>query len=191
MDGGTSQGRSGPAVVRLQAGIHPGTGPEIDRRVGGSAGVSCGLESGIGAASSGGSTAGPLLVAGHAVRARQSPGFCPAERQEAPRRPVRPLPCHGRNERRPSIRPGDRRLPDTRTVRLLRHERSPAPGLEELQSALPGLHEAVLHRPLQPAGNHFFAYSIKDKVVEWLDPKPITYRDPDPQSIDFQGYLQD
>lgn len=28
-----------------------------------------------------------------------------------------------------------------------------------------------------PAGNHFFAYSIKDRIVEWLDPKPITYQD--------------
>jgi len=26
-----------------------------------------------------------------------------------------------------------------------------------------------------PAGNHLFAYSIKDKVIEWLDPKPVTY----------------
>jgi hypothetical protein len=42
-----------------------------------------------------------------------------------------------------------------------------------------------------PRGNHFFAYSIKDTVVEWLDPKPITYRKPDPQSIDFRGYLPD
>jgi len=42
-----------------------------------------------------------------------------------------------------------------------------------------------------PRGNHFFAYSIKDRVVEWLDPKPITYRNPDPQSIDFRGYLPD
>ena len=40
-----------------------------------------------------------------------------------------------------------------------------------------------------PAGNHFFAYSIKDKVVEWMDPKPVTYQTPDPQSIDFKGYL--
>jgi hypothetical protein len=31
-----------------------------------------------------------------------------------------------------------------------------------------------------PAGNHFFAFSIKDTIVSWLDPKPITYReDPD------------
>ena len=42
-----------------------------------------------------------------------------------------------------------------------------------------------------PAGNHFFAYSIKDKVVAWLDPKPITYQKREPQSIDFKGYLVD
>jgi hypothetical protein len=42
-----------------------------------------------------------------------------------------------------------------------------------------------------PSGNHFFAYSIKNKVVEWLDPKPITYQKLDPQSVDFRGYLPD
>ena len=42
-----------------------------------------------------------------------------------------------------------------------------------------------------PRGNHFFAYSIKNKVVEWLDPKPITYQKRDPQSVDFKGYLSD
>jgi hypothetical protein len=42
-----------------------------------------------------------------------------------------------------------------------------------------------------PSGNHFFAYSIKNKVVEWLDPKPIPYQKLDPQSVDFTGYLQD
>jgi len=41
-----------------------------------------------------------------------------------------------------------------------------------------------------PAGNHFFAYSIKDKVVEWLDPKPITYQVEQKSSIDFKGYLE-
>jgi hypothetical protein len=41
-----------------------------------------------------------------------------------------------------------------------------------------------------PRGNHFFAYSIKGQVVGWLDPKPITYREPDPNSVDFRGYLQ-
>jgi hypothetical protein len=40
-----------------------------------------------------------------------------------------------------------------------------------------------------PRGNHFFAYSIKGKVVEWLDPRPIAYRQADPDSVDFRGYL--
>jgi hypothetical protein len=40
-----------------------------------------------------------------------------------------------------------------------------------------------------PRGNHFFAYAIKGKVVEWLDPKPITYRRSDPDSVDFREYL--
>ena len=41
-----------------------------------------------------------------------------------------------------------------------------------------------------PHGNHFFAYAIKDVVIEWLDPKPITYQKLDPQTIDFKGYLK-
>jgi hypothetical protein len=41
-----------------------------------------------------------------------------------------------------------------------------------------------------PMGNHFFAHSIKDKVVEWLNPKPVTYRDPDAGRLDFKGYLR-
>ena len=27
-----------------------------------------------------------------------------------------------------------------------------------------------------PAGNHFFAFAIKDALVEWLEPKPLTYQ---------------
>jgi len=42
-----------------------------------------------------------------------------------------------------------------------------------------------------PAGNHFFAYAIKDTVVEWLDPKPLPYRDTTQRIIDFKGYLQE
>ena len=38
-----------------------------------------------------------------------------------------------------------------------------------------------------PRGNHFFAYSIKDKVVGWLDPKPITYRGADRRFGRFPG----
>lgn len=40
-----------------------------------------------------------------------------------------------------------------------------------------------------PAGNHFFAYSLKDAIVQWLNPKPITYRDDGSRVIDFKGYL--
>jgi len=28
----------------------------------------------------------------------------------------------------------------------------------------------------KPQGNHFFAFAIKDAVVDWLDPKPLSYR---------------
>lgn len=41
----------------------------------------------------------------------------------------------------------------------------------------------------KPSGNHFFAYSIKDTVVKWLDPKPITYRQSNAESVDFGKYL--
>lgn len=43
----------------------------------------------------------------------------------------------------------------------------------------------------KPAGNHFFAYAIKDKIIEWLNPKPITYQQDDSKLIRFKGYLQD
>ena len=41
----------------------------------------------------------------------------------------------------------------------------------------------------KPAGNHFFAYSIKESIVEWLDPKPITYQKMGSKLIRFEGYL--
>jgi hypothetical protein len=41
-----------------------------------------------------------------------------------------------------------------------------------------------------PRGNHFFAYAIKDKVVEWLNPKPITYTNPDAATLDFNVYSE-
>ena len=40
-----------------------------------------------------------------------------------------------------------------------------------------------------PSGNHFFAYAIKDKIVDWLDPKPMTYLQNDDKLIRFKGYL--
>lgn len=45
------------------------------------------------------------------------------------------------------------------------------------------------HGHYTPSGNHFFAYSIKDKLVEWLDPKPITYQQYDSKLINFKEYL--
>jgi len=41
----------------------------------------------------------------------------------------------------------------------------------------------------KPSGNHFFAYSIKDKLVDWLDPKPVTYQKNDDNLIRFKEYL--
>lgn len=43
----------------------------------------------------------------------------------------------------------------------------------------------------KPAGNHFFAYAIKDSIVDWLNPKPITYLRDDRKVIRFKGYLQE
>ena len=42
-----------------------------------------------------------------------------------------------------------------------------------------------------PAGNHFFAYSLKNTVVDMLDPKPLTYRGEEMAVPDFAGYLPD
>jgi len=40
-----------------------------------------------------------------------------------------------------------------------------------------------------PSGNHFFAFAIKDTIVNWLDPRPITYRAGAESMIDFEDYL--
>jgi hypothetical protein len=40
-----------------------------------------------------------------------------------------------------------------------------------------------------PQGNHFFAYSIKGKVVDWLDPKPATYQHRASATKDSRDYL--
>ena len=36
-----------------------------------------------------------------------------------------------------------------------------------------------------------FAYSIKDTAVQWLEPKPITYQQREPDTVNFKGYLPD
>ena len=41
-----------------------------------------------------------------------------------------------------------------------------------------------------PAGNHFFACSIKSTIVNWLNPKPVTYQKVSEQLTNFKGYLE-
>jgi hypothetical protein len=40
-----------------------------------------------------------------------------------------------------------------------------------------------------PTGNHFFAYSLKNTVIDWLDPKPVTYQNQSDPWIKFDDYL--
>ena len=41
-----------------------------------------------------------------------------------------------------------------------------------------------------PMGNHFFAFSLKPRLVDWLDPPPFTYRKTNTLPIDFKEYLE-
>jgi hypothetical protein len=56
--------------------------------------------------------------------------------------------------------------------------------------SIPNYYQRYLIGHYNPAGNHFFAFSIKDKMVEWLNPKPITYDRSYIKWVDFKGYLQ-
>ena len=40
-----------------------------------------------------------------------------------------------------------------------------------------------------PRGNHFFAYALKDSLLELLDPKPLPYQGRGPETVDFSAYL--
>lgn len=40
-----------------------------------------------------------------------------------------------------------------------------------------------------PSGNHFFAYALKDHIVDWLDPKPITYQQDGERMKRFREYF--
>ena len=40
-----------------------------------------------------------------------------------------------------------------------------------------------------PLGNFFFASCIRDKVADWLDPKPVTYREESLNIKEMVGYL--
>lgn len=66
---------------------------------------------------------------------------------------------------------------------------------EDYKSFKPGIQDYfkryfVNNGHYSPAGNHFFAYSIKNKITDWLDPKPVTYRNAGERIIDFKGYLE-
>ena len=39
------------------------------------------------------------------------------------------------------------------------------------------------HGHYNPAGNHFFAFAVKDEMIEWLDPKPPAYDNARPQPL--------
>lgn len=41
-----------------------------------------------------------------------------------------------------------------------------------------------------PAGNHFFAHALRSTLVDWLEPKPVTYRPTADPPIDFRQYLR-
>lgn len=41
-----------------------------------------------------------------------------------------------------------------------------------------------------PTGNHFFAFSIKSRIADWLDPPPFTYRKSSTFPSDFENYLK-
>ena len=40
-----------------------------------------------------------------------------------------------------------------------------------------------------PRGNHFFAYALKDRLLDLLDPKPLPYQNRAPGTVDFSAYL--
>ncbi|UCF37353.1 MAG: hypothetical protein JSU96_00315 [Acidobacteriota bacterium] len=40
-----------------------------------------------------------------------------------------------------------------------------------------------------PAGNHFFAFAIKDDLLKWLDPAPFTYQKDQPSIADISAVL--
>lgn len=41
-----------------------------------------------------------------------------------------------------------------------------------------------------PAGNHLFAYNLKNVVVDWLEPKPMTYITPPGDRIAYGDYMK-
>jgi hypothetical protein len=46
------------------------------------------------------------------------------------------------------------------------------------------------HGHYNPTGNHFFAYTIKNLLVEWLNPKPITYQNTEEHQPLYDEYFR-
>lgn len=55
--------------------------------------------------------------------------------------------------------------------------------------SFPEYRRRYFHGHYNPAGNHFFAFSIKDTIVQWLDPKPISYQDKTEAFGNFADYV--
>ena len=55
--------------------------------------------------------------------------------------------------------------------------------------SLPEYRSRFFHGHYNPAGNHFFAFSIKNTIVKWLDPKPISYQDRTEALGNFADYV--
>ncbi|UCD30470.1 MAG: SGNH/GDSL hydrolase family protein [Planctomycetota bacterium] len=49
-----------------------------------------------------------------------------------------------------------------------------------------GRHYYIGH--YKPSGNHFFAFAIKNEIVDWLNPKPPAYQNKG-RTVRFEGYL--
>ncbi|MGH3396094.1 MAG: hypothetical protein ACRDPO_15555 [Streptosporangiaceae bacterium] len=65
----------------------------------------------------------------------------------------------------------------------------------EYQETDGSYHEYLSHHMVggdghyNPRGNHFFAYALKDRLLELLDPQPLPYQDRGPGTVDFSEYL--
>lgn len=60
---------------------------------------------------------------------------------------------------------------------------------EQFNLDVEGYYDRYFIGHYNPTGNHFFAYKIKDAVIQMLDPKPFTYGSKNNRSVNFEGYL--
>ena len=60
---------------------------------------------------------------------------------------------------------------------------------EQFNLDVDGYYDRYFIGHYNPTGNHFFAYKIKDAVIQMLDPKPFPYGSKNSRSVNFEGYL--